>query len=165
MPRTTNPGDESERIRRITNTPTLILADVANGEQPGDPATPAHPAKQAKKPRATKQETHARRKYLPAQHLWHKTIDRLITGSAISTAQAESWLGPCQLSILDLPSGEVVSAHVQTQTSFAAEHIRHHYARVIRFTLQVLTNKQVILFVRGPNYSPDEDPPDGYDVA
>jgi hypothetical protein len=67
-----------------------------------------------------------------------------------------------QLATLVLPSGETIAAAVKTRTSYAAEHVRHTYAALIRYTLQRLTNKHVVLFVRGPNDSPWIGPPDGY---
>jgi hypothetical protein len=103
-----------------------------------------------------------KQQYLPAAELWRRAIDQLVAANTISAAQAESWLRPCQLSTLDLPSGETTAATLKTRTSYAAEHVRHTYAALIRYTLQRLTNKHVVLFVRGPNDSPWIGPPDGY---
>src|SRR5690348_11760078 len=100
-----------------------------------------------------------KQQYAPAAELWHRATDQLVTTQAISSAQAESWLRPCQLATLDLPSGETIAAAVKTRTSYAAEHVRHSYAALIRYTLQRLTNKHVVLFVRGPNDSPWVGPP------
>ncbi len=85
--------------------------------------------------------------------------------ASVSVAQAQSWLQPCQLSTMLLPNGEILSAHVQAPTTFAADHLRRHYAGMIRLMLQSLTGQQVILFIRGPKHSPWNGPPDGYDIA
>lgn len=100
--------------------------------------------------------------YLPATALWSRAVDQLVMSRAVTPAQAESWLKPCALSTFELPSGAVIAAALKTKTSYAAEHVRHCYASVIRHWLQRLTNKQVVLFVRGPNDSPWHGPPDGY---
>ena len=100
--------------------------------------------------------------YLPAAELWRRAIDQLVKSQTITSAQAESWLRPCTLSTLALPSGEVIAAALKTRTSYAADHVRHTYAATIRYYLQRITNKHVVLFVRGPNDSPHIGPPDGY---
>lgn len=111
--------------------------------------------------------TKPKQTYLPAADLWGSTIDQLLACHVVTSAQAENWLRTCALSTLELPSGETIGATLKTRTTFAADHVRHRYAAVIRYTLQRITNKQVVLFVRGPSDSPWVGPPDGYpdDIA
>jgi hypothetical protein len=143
---------DTERIKRITNTPTLVPmesvphADVLTNT--------TNTPKQRTSGMMNSSAALARFTYQPAFDVWRRTVERLEASGSVSLAQAESWLRPCALSLMDLPSGEVCAAALQAHSSFAAEHVRHHYARVIRFMLQRLIQKQVILFVRGPAESP-----------
>ncbi|HEU5347856.1 MAG TPA: hypothetical protein VFU63_04515 [Ktedonobacterales bacterium] len=147
---------ETERIRRITNTPTIVPADTIE---------PPPPPKKRVSGIMTSSAQLAQYRYQPAQELWRRTIERLLASASVSVAQAQSWLQPCQLATMQLPSGEVMSAHVRAHTSFAADHLRHHYAPMLRLMLQSLTGQQVILFIRGPQDSPYKGPPDGYDIG
>lgn len=153
---------DTERIRRITNTPTLVplesvpYADVLTNT--------TNTPKQRTSGMMNSSAALAQYSYQPAFDIWRRTIGQLVTSGAVSLAQAESWLRPCELAIMDLPSGEVCAAALHTQSSYAADHVRHKYAPAIRYQLQRITQKQVILFVRGPAESPWDGPPDGYDV-
>jgi hypothetical protein len=113
----------------------------------------------------TSQAQLAQYRYQPAGDLWRRTIERLLASASVSAAQAQNWLQPCQLATMQLPSGEVMSAHLQAHTSFAADHLKRQYAGMLRLMLQSLTSQQVILFIRGPQDSPWKGPPDGYDIA
>lgn len=155
---------ETERIRRITNTPTIVPIDaVDTSEQPAQP--PKRRASARASGMMTSQAELARFRYQRDDHLWRRCIERLLASASVSAAQAQSWLQPCHLSTMQLPSGEVLSAHLQAHTTFAADHLRRHYAGMIRLMLQAITGQQVILFIRGPQGSPWQGPPDGYDVA
>lgn len=147
---------ETERIRRITNTPTIVPADAVE--------PPPAPKKRVSGVMTSSAQL-AQYRYQPAPDLWRRTIERLMASASISAAQAQNWLQPCQLATMTLPSGEVMSAHVRAHTSFAADHLRHHYAPMLRLMLQSLTGQQVILFIRGPQDSPWKGPPDGHDIG
>ena len=151
---------ETERIRRITNTPTIV---------PLEAVEPAIPAKRRAGSRAsgiiTSHAELAKYRYQPAGELWRRTIERLLASASISAAQAQNWLQSCELATMELPSGETLAAHIRAHTTFAADHLRQKYAAMLRLMLQSLTGQQVILFIRGPHDSPWKGTPDGYDIG
>ena len=147
---------ETERIRRITNTPTIV---------PMETVEPPPAPKRRVSGIITSTAELAKYRYQAAPDLWRRCVERLLASASVSAAQAQSWLQPCQLATMQLPSGEVLAAALQANTSFAADHLRHHYAPMLRLMLQSLTGQQVILFIRGPQDSPYKGPPDGYDIG
>ena len=147
---------ETERIRRITNTPTIV---------PIEAVEPAKPTKKRASGIITSHAELARYRYQAAPDLWQRTIERLLASASISAAQAQNWLQSCELATMELPSGETLAAHIRVHTTFAADHLRQKYAAMLRLMLQSLTGQQVILFIRGPHDSPWKGTPDGYDIA
>jgi hypothetical protein len=147
---------EAERIKRITNTPTVV---------PADSIEPPPPRPRRVSGVITSHAELARYRYQPAPDLWRRAIERLLASGSVSAAQAQNWLHTCELATMLLPSGETLAAHIRANTSYAADHLRHKYAPMLRLMLQSLTGQQVILFIRGPRHSPWNGPPDGYDVA
>ena len=147
---------ETERIRRITNTPTIV---------PMEAVEPAIPPKQRVSGIMTSHAELAKYRYQPAPDLWRRTIERLLASASISAAQAQNWLQSCELATMELPSGETLAAHIRAHTTFAADHLRQKYAAMLRLMLQSLTGQQVVLFIRCPQDSPWQGPPDGHDIA
>ena len=95
--------------------------------------------------------------YMPAGELWSRVLVQLRSQSAITGAQIDSFLRPCRLAIMELPTGQTLAAAVQTRTTFAEQVIRARWSADIRACLHQLTGKQVILFVR--NSRPPTMPP------
>lgn len=130
---------DTERLRRITNTPTLVSAIPASQQQ----------------------QQQQQQQYLPASELWRSTVEYMTSRSLITRLQADTWLRPCKLLVTELPSGKMLAARISTVTTYAADYIHMRFHASIRATLNRLTGKQIHLIIRGPDRPNPTFPPLG----